>query len=469
VGKRRWIRRVAIVLVVLVVALFVAAELFVAPFVRNTLSDALDNRYGLTLEADGVSVALLRGTATLTGVRVKEGDHVVLEAEEARGSIAVRDVLDARYDFRQLVLVRPVLHVHVEGEHGSNLRRILRKKPKRPPREGPPDIVVLRDLRIEQGRVEWKDAFTDPRQPLDLLVDEIEIAFTEFQAGGTPITGCWGDVRAEGMLRQPEIPARLSIVAWTAQQGKEPTLVAHAALTGLDLRIFPQYVSATDRIALGSDYMHLTATFDVRDGTIALGAIAGEVAGTRTVLPLLVGGTTDDPVFDEDSRLATLMRVPLGRVGRVGEVAVGATWSVLKGGAGGAAEVGGGVVDAGKSLAGGAGGAYEGVTQGDPLGVLRAVGGGLFGSVKALGSGIFEGMKSIVGGGSSAAQSLAGVAPEDLDEQFAAFHLERRRRMLEAALASVPKDVESRRARVAAELAELPEAAPEPSRRVLKR
>ena len=461
--KRRWIRRVAIALIVLVVAVFVTAELFVAPFVRNTLRDALDNRYGVTLEADSVSVALLRGNVTLTGVRVKDGDHVILEAEEARGSIGVRDVLDARYDFRELVLVRPVLHLRVEGPNGSNLRRILRTPPKRPPRGGPPDIVVLRDLRIEEGRVEWKDAITDPKQPLDLVVDDVEIALTQFQAGGTPITDCWGDLRGEGVLRQPEVPARISIVAWAKQREDEPTFIAHAAVTGLDLRTLPQYVSATDRFALGSDYLHLAATFDVRDGKFELGAITGEVAGTRTVLPMIVGGTTDDPVFDEDSRLATLMRVPLGRVGRMGEVAAGAAWSVVKGGATGAAEVGGGVVDAGKSLAGGAGGAYRGIVDGDPLGALAAAGGGILGSVKALGSGIVGAAKSIVGGGSGAAQALAGVAPEDLDAQFTALHRERRRRMLVAALASVPEGVEGRRERVAAEVEEMGEQEPEPA------
>lgn len=454
--KRRWIRRVAIVIVVLVVAVFVAIEFVVDPFVRNTLQRALDDRYGVTLEVDGVSVAPLRGTATLTGVRVKDGDRVVLEAEEARGSIAVRDVLDGRYDFRQLVLVRPVLHITVEPSGRSDFRRILATQPKTPPRPGPPDVVVLRDLRVEHGRVEWTDPVTDPKVPLHLVIDDIEIALTELQVSGATATNCWGDVRADAVLRQPEFPARFSIVAWAAQRKEEPTFVAHLALTGLDLRILPQYVSAADRFALGSDVLHLTASFDVRDGAIALGAIAGEVAGTRTVLPLMVGGTTDAPVFDENSKLATVMRVPLGRVGRMGEVAAGAAWSMLKGGAGGAADIGEGVVGAGKSLAGGAGGAYEGLAEGDPLGALKSAGGGVVGSVKSLGSGVVEGVKSIFGGGSDAAQSLAGVAPADLDAQFAKLHRERRRRTLEAALASVPPAVEERRKRVAAELEAMP-------------
>jgi hypothetical protein len=458
--KRRWIRRVAIVLVVLVVAALVTVELAVAPFVKSTLQRALDNRFGVQLEVDGVSVAVLSGTATLTGIRVKDGGRTILEAEEARGSIAVRDVLDGRFDFRQLVLVRPVLHIAVEPSGKSDFRRILATPPKTPPRPGPPDVVVLRDLRVEQGRVEWTDPVTDPKAPLHVVIDDIEIALTELQVSGAPVTDSWGDVRVDAVLRQPEFPARLSIVAWAAQRKEEPTFVAHLALTGLDLRTLPQYVSATDRFALGSDVLHMTASFDVRDGAIALGAIVGEVAGTRTVLPLMVGGTTDAPVFDEDSRLATVMRVPLGRVGRIGEVAAGAAWSVLKGGAGGAADIGEGVFGAGKSLAGGAGGAYEGFAAGDPFGALKAAGGGVVGGVKSLGTGLVEGVKSVFGGGSSAAQALAGIAPADLDAQFATLHRERRRRMLEAALASVPKGVEERRARVARELESMPKDEP---------
>ena len=458
--KRRWLRRVLIVVgalvVLVVVAAFVAVEFVLDPFARSTLQQVLADRFGVQLEIDGVSISVMNGTAKFTGIRVKDGGRTMLEAAEARGSIAVRDLLDGRYDFRQLVLVRPVLHLEVEPSGRSNLRRILATPPKTPPTPGPPDLVVLRDLRIEQGRVEWNDAVTDPKVPLHLVFDDIEIALTELQVSGATATNCWGDVRADAVLRQPDVPARLALVAWAAQQRERPTFVAHLALTGLDLRTLPQYVSATDRFALGSDFLHLTASLDVRDGAIALGAIVGEVAGTSTVLPLMVGGTTDAPVFDVNSKLATVMRVPLGRVGRVGEVAAGAAWSVLKGGAGGAADVGEGVVGAGKSLAGGAGGAYEGITEGDPFGALKAAGGGVVGGVKSLGSGVVEGVKSIFGGGSSAAQALAGVEPADLDAQFGKLHRDRCRRMLQAALASVPKGVESRRARVAAELAAMP-------------
>jgi hypothetical protein len=453
---RRTVRRVVVAFVLLVVAALVAGKLALAPWVRGKIQYALANRYGLDLTVESVSLDVFGGSATLIGIRVRDGDRIVLDAAEARGTIGVRDVLDGRYDFGKLVLVRPVLHIAAEPSGGTDLAKILARPPRKPPRPGPPDVVVFRDLRIEDGRVEFVDALTGPEPPLRLVLDELQVTATELQLSGTPATDSWGDVRADARLPQPDFPGRLSIVGWARQRQRRPTFVAHAALTGLDLRALPQYVSATDRFALGSDVLHLTASFDVRDGEITLGAIAAEVAGTSTVLPMLVGGTTDAPVFDEDSHLATLMRLPLGRIGRVGEVAAGAAWSVLKGGAGAAQDVGGGVVGAGKSIAGGAGGAYEGLSHGDPLGALQAVGGGLFGGAKSLGSGLVEGVKSIFGGGSDAAQALAGVAPADLDAQFTKLHRERRRRMLQAALASVPEGAPARRGRIEHELEAMP-------------
>jgi hypothetical protein len=453
---RRWIRRVALILAVLVVAVFLAVQFAVAPFLRSTLQGALADRYGLGLEVDSVSVSVFSGKGTLTGIRVRDGGRILLEADEAQAEIGVRDVLDGRYDFRRIVLVRPVLHVVVEPSGRTNFRRIISTPPKAPSAPGPPGVVVLRDARIEDGRIEFVDALVDPAHPLQVVLDHLEVTLTEVQVSGPPVTDSWGDVRVDAVMPQPEFPARLSIVAWAKQQQARPTFVSHAALTGLDLRNLPQYVSAGDRIALGSDVLNLASSFDVRDGVIAVGAIAGELAGTNTVLPLRVGGTIDAPVFDDKSALAALLKVPLGRVGRMGEVTVGAAWSVLKGGAVAAKDVGGGVVGAGESVVGGAGGAYEGLAEGDPLGALKAAGGGVVGGVKSLGSGLVEGVKSIFGGGSSAAQALAGVEPADLDARFEKLHRARRRRMLEGALASVPKVAEARRARVAAELAAMP-------------
>lgn len=460
--KRRVIRWVALGLVVLVVAAFIVAELWLPSFVRGTLQRLLDNRFGVQLEIDSVSIDVLRGTGTLTGIRIRDGGRTLFEAAEARGSIGVRDVLAGRYDFGAITLVRPVVRVEVEPSGQTDLARILARPPKTPPSPGPPGVIVLRDARIEDGRFEFVDAVVDPAKPLRLVLDELAVTMTELQVSGTQVTDSWGDVRVNARLVQPDFPGRLSVVAWVRPLAAQPTFVAHMALTGLDLRALPQYVGSTERFALGSDVLHLTASFDARDGQIALGAIVAEVAGTSTVLPLRVGGTTDEPVFDEDSHLATLMSVPLGRIGRVGEVAVGAAWSVVKGAGSGVAELGGGVVGAGQSLAGGATGTYEGLSHGDPFGAIRAAGGGLFGGAKSLGTGIVEGVKSIFGGGSDAAQALAGMAPEDLDAQFRKLHRERRRRMLEAALASVPEGVKGRRARVAAEIEAMPKDEPPP-------
>ncbi|PMY00736.1 hypothetical protein C1Y22_37300, partial [Pseudomonas sp. MPR-R2A5] len=80
--------------------------------------------------------------------------------------------------------------------------------------------------------------------------------------------------------------------------GGAPTFTLHAAITGFDLRQIPQYVTAAQRVAIGGELMHLVADIEVRDGAIEPGAVVGEVAGAGTVLPLRVGGTTSEPVFD---------------------------------------------------------------------------------------------------------------------------------------------------------------------------
>src|SRR5262245_41382692 len=140
---------------------------------------------------------MFRGTATMKGIRVRDGGRILFEAAEARGAIGVRDAIDGRYDFRQIVLVRPVLHIGVEPSGQTDLGRALARPPKTPPAPGPPDVVVFRDLRIQDGRVEYVDAAADPANPLRVLVEGLQVSARELQLSGEPVTDSWGDVRAD--------------------------------------------------------------------------------------------------------------------------------------------------------------------------------------------------------------------------------------------------------------------------------
>jgi hypothetical protein len=130
---RRTVRRVVVAFVLLVVAALVAGKLALAPWVRGKIQYALANRYGLDLTVESVSLDVFGGSATLTGIRVRDGDRIVLDAAEARGTIGVRDVLDGRYDFGKLVLVRPVLHIAAEPSGGTDLAKIFARPPRTPP------------------------------------------------------------------------------------------------------------------------------------------------------------------------------------------------------------------------------------------------------------------------------------------------------------------------------------------------
>ncbi len=457
--RHKWIVAGSAAAVVVVLTATIVGRLTVSARLLEKLQTAISERYGVEARADDLSLSFLDGTAALEGFRIVDGATTVLEAERVEISALVRDVLDGRIDCAKLVVVRPVLRVFVEADGRTNLVRILATPRKSPPRDGPGGIVVLRDARVEDGRIEFDDAVTAPEQPMRIVLRDLRAVITELQCSGEPITESSADFRVDCEADQPGFSARVSVVAWSPPFRGAPTFSLHAAITGYDLRQIPQYVSATERVAIGGELMNLAVDIQARDGVIEPGAIVGEVAGAGTVLPLRVGGTTDDPVFDLESTLGTLLEIPLSRAGRFGVVALGAGWSTLKGGGEAAADIGVGVADAGVSLGTGLVDAGSGLASGDPLGALEAAGGGVVGVATSIGGGLVAGAKRLFGGGSDAVSSFAGADAETLDREFAEVHAARRVAMIRAALASVPDGVAAaRRKRIEAEIAESPAA-----------
>jgi hypothetical protein len=458
--RRKWIVAASAAAVAIVLAATIVGRLTVSARLLERLQTGISERYGVEARADDLSLSFLDGTAALLGFRVVEGGVTVLEAERVEISARVRDVLGGRIDVAKLVVVRPVLRVVVEADGRANLVRLLATPRKTPRPDGPEGIVVLRDARVEDGRIEFDDAVTAPGEPMRRVLRNLRAVVTELQCAGEPVTESSADIRVDCEADQPGFPARVSVVAWSRPGDGPATFSLHAAITGYDLRQIPQYVSATQRAAIGGELMNLAVDIEARDGVIEPGAIVGEVAGAGTVLPLRVGGTTDDPVFDLESPLGTLLSVPLTRVGRFGEVALGAGWSALKGGGEAVADLGVGVADAGAALGKGLWVAGGDVVTGDPLGALEAAGGGVVGVATSLGGGLVAGVKSLFGGGSDAVSSFSGADAATLDREFAAIHAARRLAMLRAALASVPDGVAAdRRERIEAEIAASPKPA----------
>jgi hypothetical protein len=358
-----------------------------------------------------------------------------------------------------MVLVRPVVRLAVEADGRVNFERILSKPSPWPPSPGPDSVVVLRRARIEDGRVEYVDAVVDPKKPLRLVARDVAVSFSELQLGGDPATPCATDLRVDFTLEQkPEFPARVSVVAWRTARGVRPELFAlHGAATGLDLAQFPQYVSRTQRAAVGGSVLHLVANIQAADGVIGPGAIVGEIDGSRTAMPMRVGGTTTAPVFELDSSLGGLLQIPLDRFGSVGDVVVGSGKAAFNGAKGAAVGVGKGVVDAGSAVGGGFVAAAGDVGSGDPLGALASLGGGAVGGAKSIGAGLVAGVKSLFGIGTDTVSNFSDEEEAAFDARVRELHAARRSAMLDAALASVPPGADGgRRARIETEVAESP-------------
>jgi hypothetical protein len=447
--RRRWIAASAGILVAVAVTV-VIERLTLSARVLRSIETAIAERYGVEVRADDLTLSVLDGTAALECVRISEGGKVVFEAERVEAGMRVRDAIDGRYDLARLVLVRPVLRVVVEADGRTNVRRIL-ARPANPPESGRRGVAVLRDATAQGGRIEFDDAVTDPAAPMHAVLRDVRVSVAEMQLSGDPVTESACDFRADCVLEQPGFPARVSVVAWGSRPGAASSLSLHAAITGLDLRQVPHYASAAQRAAIGGDLIHLVADIQARDGVIEPGAVVGEVPGAGVVLPLRVGGTTSEPLFDIESPLGTLLQFPLARVGRFGTVAFGAGWSAVKSGAGAASDIGSGGAQAGEALGEGFGTAGGDVIAGDPLGALGAAGGGVVGAATSLGGGFVAGAKRLLGLGAD--DPPAGADAALLDREFAEVHARRRLAMLRAARASVSRDdPAARRRRIDAEI-----------------
>ena len=224
---------------------------------------------------------------------------------------------------------------------------------------------------IHRGTVECDDR----ARGVKLRIVDIESAILDVQTGSGESEDRFGQISIDANLEQPKHkPAPLAIVHWTTPSGStEPTFVAHAALTGIDLDSFPAYVDATYRASLGVDHLDLVVSMDVREGIIRRGAAVATSPERKRALTLLFGGRFDDPVLDRSSQLVALWDLPFARLGHVGDV----TW------------------ETGSAVVGGAVGVIEGLVRGDPFGAGGAAVEGVGGGVRALASNALDAVEGI--------------------------------------------------------------------------
>jgi hypothetical protein len=348
-----------------------AAAWFATPwyFHAKVLPD-LCARYGLTMEAERQDLSISDGTADLHGVRFLDGDEEILTAKRMQLRISLRALYQGRTIVERLVFDDPLLHARIEADGHTNVGKIL-ERPRTNPQAAKRPATLWEEVLVHRGRIEWHDRARGVR----LRIVDIESAVLDVQTGSGESQDRFGQITIDASLEQPERkPAPLAIVFWTTSSvSTEPTFVAHAALTGIDLDSFPAYVDAEYRASLGVDHLDLVVSMDVREGIIRQGAAVATSPERKRALTLLFGGRFDDPVLDRSSQLIALWDLPFARLGRVGDV----TW------------------ETGSAVVGGAVGVIEGLVRGDPFGAGGAAVEGVGGGISALGSGALEAVEDI--------------------------------------------------------------------------
>ena len=354
-----------------VLAALAAALWFATPWwVRTKLLPDLWAQYGLTMTAERHDVSIADGTVDLHGVRLLDGDEAVVTAKRLEARISLRGLYAGRTIVERLVFGDPVVHARLEADGRTNIGKILERR-RTDPRPTLRPATLWEEVLVHGGTLECDDR----ARGVTLRIVDIEAAFLDLETGSGDAQDRFGQISMDANLQQPRSkPAALAIVHWTTpSDSPEPTFVAHAALTGIDLDSFPAYVDATQRTTLGVDHLDLVVSMDVREGIIRRGAAVATSPERKRPLTLLFGGPFDDPVLDRTSELAALWELPFSRLGRGGDV----------------------VWETGSAVVGGAVGVIEGLVRGDLLGAGESGAKGLGGGVLALGSNALDAIEGI--------------------------------------------------------------------------
>ena len=382
-----------------------AAVWFAAPwYVRVRVLPDLWARYGLTMAAERQDLSIAGGTADLHRVRLLDGDEEVLTAERMEVRISLRGLYQRRTIVERLVFESPVLHARIEGDGRTNVEKILARPGQLDSPAVDPEVkrpaTLWEEVLVHRGTVVYRDRV----RSVKLRIADLEAAFVDVQTGSGESENRFGQITIDATLEQPDArPALLTIVHWsTPSEGAEPTFIAHAALTGIDLDSFPAYVDAIQRASLGVDQLDLVASMDVREGIIRRGAVVATSPERDRPLTLLFGGRFDDPVLERSSQLLALWDLPFARLGHVGDIA----W------------------ETGSAVAGGAVGVIEQLVRGKPLGVVGATAEGVDGGAQALVSSALDALEGI--------GRALGLAEQETARDAKALHARQRSMLVSA-------------------------------------
>jgi hypothetical protein len=355
-------------------------------------------RYGLTIAAERRDLSIAAG-AQLHEVRFLDGDEVVLAAKRMNMRVSLRALYGGRTIVERLVFDDPVLHTRIDANGNTNIGRIL-ARPQRRPGEPRRPATLWREVVVHSGTVELHDRVRGVR----LRITDVESEVLDLQTGGGESQDRFGQITLDANLEQTNHePAPLSIVHWTTSATTlQPTFIAHAALSGIDLDSFPAYVDAGYRASYGVDELDLVVSLDVRDGVIRRGAAVATSPERKRPLTLLFGGPFDDPILDRSGQLAALWELPFARLGRLGDL----------------------TVETGSAVVAGAVEVVEELARGDPFAAGGAAVDGVEGGVSALGSHALDAVEDV-------GRALGLVEPEK-PRDVAAVHAHQRKLFLAA-------------------------------------
>ncbi len=410
-------KRGCLVPMLVVVGVVVLGARIAAPwFVKTQVLPGAGRAAGVTIACDDVSLGVVAGRVTLSGVVVTgrdggaaPGDELI-RAGTATANVDVGSLFGGAPVLDELVLEDAHATVVVLPDGKTNIDKVLEAQragrgPAAAVEESLPGIVV-RSLRLSRCAVTILDPARVKGPAAEIRAIEVrgaDVVLGKTPAGAPPMT-----LDLDAKLAQGKGAAPISVIAWTkpadaaangavANTGGDVPLFVHAALTDLDLAAFPAYVDGTQKSILGADRIDVAVSAGVRGGRFTQGAAIGRIPGRAEPLSVKFSGDVQNPTVDASGSMAALFELPFARCGRVGTV----VWETGSSVVGGATDIAG---DLAKGDVAGAGGRIvSGIG-----GALRKAGDGLTGAAKGLGSALGLGGKDGAGQG-GAARDVAAV------------------------------------------------------------
>ncbi len=171
----RWPKRIAGVLVALLVVAYFVGPSIIAGYARPRIEQAVADNVNGRAEIDSLSISW-GGAVAIQGLKiVPPGDSAVLEVPSLTAQVSVRDVLDGRI-VAKAVVEKPIVRVRREPDGRTNVDRLREKKsgtetaPAAP--ADPPLPTVRLDLQIKGGTILFEDGAQSSRiEGLDCTID----------------------------------------------------------------------------------------------------------------------------------------------------------------------------------------------------------------------------------------------------------------------------------------------------------